>query len=225
MLDTSIAPETDLRDRVLAELQWDSQLDEAHIAVVIEDGVVKLTGTASSYAEKLAAQDAAHRVNGVRDVANEILVVVPQTHQRSDSEIARAVRDALEWNVVIPADGVSSTVTDGWVTLEGTVGSWRERIDAESVVRFLTGVKGVVNKISVASRPIDPELLRQRVESALERRAQRGAKRIQVETVDGTVTVSGTVSTWLDKQAVIGTVSHAPGVQGVVDQLVIDPYA
>lgn len=225
MLNTSTALEADLRDRVLAELQWDSQLDEAQIEVAVQDDVVTLTGAAGSYAEKLAAQDAAHRVTGVRDVANEILVVLPQVHQRSDTEIARAVRDALEWNVVIPADGVSSTVTDGWVTLGGVVGSWRERIDAESVVRFLTGVKGVINKITVASEPVDPEFLRQRVESALERRAQRGAKRINVETSDGTVTISGTVPTWLDKQAVIGTISHAPGVQAVVDHLVIDPYS
>ena len=64
----------DLKQRILRELKWDSRIDWASINVEVNDGVVTLTGAVSSYAQKIAAQEAAHRVAGVLDVANDIEV-------------------------------------------------------------------------------------------------------------------------------------------------------
>ena len=52
----------DLKQRILRELKWDSRIDWASINVEVNDGVVTLTGAVSSYAQKIAAQEAAHRV-------------------------------------------------------------------------------------------------------------------------------------------------------------------
>jgi osmotically-inducible protein OsmY len=156
-------------------------------------------------------------------VANDIQVRIPDSFDRTDTEIARAVRNALEWDIWIPADRIRSSVSDGWVTLEGDVSYLGEREDAERAVRHLKGVRGVTNKIIVSIPKVEPEEVRQMIEDALERRAEREAKRIHVEVNDRTVSLSGTVRSWAEKRAILGIVSHAPGVRGVNENLFVDP--
>ena len=141
---------------MLEELKWDSRVDETEVGVQVASGVVTLTGTVTSWAKRVAAQEAARRVIGVLDVANDISVKTPGGFVHSDTEIAQAVRQTLEWDVFVPNEKITSTVTDGWVTLEGSVDRWSQRDDAERAVRNLTGVKMVVNKITVtAAKPVD----------------------------------------------------------------------
>jgi osmotically-inducible protein OsmY len=112
---------------VLDELKWDSRVDETEVGVQVKDGVVTLNGMVTSYAKRWAAAEAAHRVIGVLDVANDLKVNVAGGTSRTDTEIAQAVRQTLEWDVFVPDDRIRSTVSDGWVTLEGTVESWSRR--------------------------------------------------------------------------------------------------
>ncbi|HLN99998.1 MAG TPA: BON domain-containing protein [Pyrinomonadaceae bacterium] len=214
----------ELTQRILRELKWDSQIDWASINVEVKDAVATLTGVVSSYASKIAAQEAAHRVAGVLDVANDIEVKPVDHFARTDTEIAGAVRNALEWDALVPNELIKSTVSDGWVTLEGDVDYWREREDAQRAILRLTGVVGVINKITIRKRPVDPKELREQIEYALERRADREAERLRVEVHDGAVDLWGRVHSWQEKRAVLGSISHAPGVVEVTDHLRIDPY-
>jgi len=218
-----IAPMGDhaVRDRVLEALAWDSQIDDTKIGVTVENQVVTLTGTVQSYAEKLAAQDAAHRVPGVLDVANDINVQAPFHLGRSDTELAVAVRHALEWDVLVPDQRIRSTVTNGWITLDGEVDLLREREDAESAVRRLAGVIGIHNRIVIALRPAKPEAIHTAIRQALERHAQHEAQHIDVRVADGVVTLEGTVGSFAEKRAVMGMVSHLRGVRAVHDRLVL----
>jgi len=214
----------DLKQRVLRELKWDSRIDSASIDVAVSDAVVTLMGAVSSYAQKIAAQDAAHRVAGVLDVANDIEVRPFDRYLRTDSEIAGAVRNALEWDALVPNELIQSTVSDGWVTLEGEVNYWRERTDAEAAIRRLAGVVGVVNKITIHKQEVNVKQLREEIEFALERRADREAERLRIEVNDGAVDLWGRTHSWQEKRAVLGSISHAPGVTQVRDHLRIDPY-
>jgi osmotically-inducible protein OsmY len=214
-----------IHQEVLRELRWDSRLDETDVDVEVDQGVVTLTGTVASYAEKLAAQAAAHRVPGVLDVANDIRVKRPSSPDDTDTEIAQAVRHALAWDVLVSDTSITSTVTDGWVTLEGQVERLREREDAEHAVRYLRGVRGVSNKLSVRPPTVQPERLREVMEEALERCAEREAKRLQVGVSGGVVTLTGCVRSYAEKRAVLGAVSHAPGVHMVTDRVHIEPYS
>jgi osmotically-inducible protein OsmY len=214
-----------IQQEVMRELRWDTRVDETDVGVEVDEGVVTLTGTVSSYAKRLAAQEAAHRVVGVLDVANDIEVRVPGHHARTDTEIAQAVRDALEWSAYVPHEKIQTTVSDGWVTLEGKVTFWGEREEAERIVRRLQSVRGVTNQLAVSWTPgVDAGALRQEIEEALERQAEREARNIRVEVHDGIVKLTGTVRSWREKRAAIGSVSHAPGVRAVEDHLRIQPY-
>jgi osmotically-inducible protein OsmY len=214
----------DLKQRILRELKWDSRISWASIDVRVIDGVVTLTGSVSSYAQKIAAQEAAHRVAGVLDVANDIEVKPVNAFVRTDSEIAGAVRNALEWDALVPNELLKSTVSDGWVTLEGEVDYWRERTDAERAIRCLAGVIGVINKITIRKQTVNEKQLREEIEFALERRADREAERLRIEVDNGAVDLWGRVHSWQEKRAVLGSISHAPGVTQVRDHLRIDPY-
>lgn len=214
----------ELAQHLSRELRWDSRIGTSNINVEVADAVATLTGTVSSYARKIAAQEAAHRVAGVLDVANDIEVKPVDLFARTDTEIASAVRSALEWDALVPNEQITSTVSDGWVTLEGDVDYWREREDAERAILRLNGVVGVINKITIHKRPVDPKELREQIEYALERRADREAERLRVDVHDGAVDLWGRVHSWQEKRAVLGSISHAPGVSRVVDHLRIDPY-
>lgn len=214
----------DLKQRILRELKWDSRIAWASIDVRVIDGVATLTGIVANYAQKLAAQEAAHRVGGVLDVANDIEVNRDDRFMRTDSEIAGAVRNALEWDALVPNELIKSTVSDGWVTLEGEVDYWRERSDAERAIRRLAGVVGVYNNVTIRKQKVDAKQLREEIEFALERRADREAERLRIEVTDGAVDLWGRVHSWQERRAVLGSISHAPGVTQVRDHLRIDPY-
>ena len=114
----------EIQKSVLDELKWDGRVLATDVGVEVNKGVVTLTGSVESYAKRVAAQEAAHRVRGVLDVANDIQIRVPESTGRTDTEIAQAVRQALEWNVFVPQERIHSTVSEGLVTLTGTVDRW-----------------------------------------------------------------------------------------------------
>lgn len=208
---------------VLEELRWDSRVDETEVGVEVDNGVVTLTGTVTSWAKRSAAQEAARRVIGVLDVANDIKVKVPGGPSRTDTEIAQAVRRALEWDVFVPEERISSTVEEGFVTLDGTVERWSQRDDAERAIRNLSGVRTVVNKIVVKSSKPVTEDIKKAIEQALERRAEREARRIQVEVRNGVATLTGTVHTWAERKSVLAATRFTPGVRSVEDHLRTEP--
>lgn len=215
--------DTQIHHDVIEELKWDSRVDETEVGVQVAAGVVTLTGTVTSWAKRVAAQEAARRVIGVLDVANDLKVKAAGGFSRTDTEIAQAVRQALEWDVFVPNEKITSTVTDGWVTLEGPVERSTQREAAERAVRNLMGVKMVVNKITVTQPKVVTGDVRKAIEQALERRAEREARQIGVDVRDGTVTLTGPVHSWAERKSVLAAARFTPGVRVVEDHLRTEP--
>lgn len=224
MLQTIRKSDIQIQQDVMRELRWDTRIGSTEVGVEVDKGIVSLTGTVENFAKKHAATEAAHRVAGVLDVANDVQVHLPGSPGHTDTEIARAIRSALEWDAFVPDQRIKSSVSEGWVTLEGEVDFLREREDAGKVVRRLGGVRGVWNQITVKPKKVDPVALRRMIGEALERRAEREADEIGVTVDDGSVTLSGKVHSWLEKNAVVGVIGHAPGVRTVSDKLRIEPW-
>ena len=152
-----------------------------------------------------------------------VQVKTPGFENPTDTEIARAVRTALEWDVLVPDTRIRSTVSNGWVTLDGDVDAWTEREDAERAVRNLKGVRGIANRIEIAPSKISPGDVRRSIEQALERHVDREARRIQLEVKDGGVILSGTVDSWADRETIVGAAKGTRGVRKVEDHLRVEP--
>jgi osmotically-inducible protein OsmY len=209
-----------LKTDVMRELAWDIHIDETAIGVWAHHGVVTLNGFVADWADKNAAEEAAHRVAGVLDVANEIEIRPSWNMTRSDAEIAEAVRGALTWNRLVPDEQIRSTVTDqGSVILTGTVQTLAQRDEAERVVRELAGVRYVANQITVEAPSIAEAELHETIKQALERQVAREADRITVDVQGDTVVLSGGVASWRERRAVLGAAKGTPGVRCIDDRL------
>lgn len=225
MAEYATKSDSEIQRDVIDELTWDTRVRETDVGVEVTTGVVTLTGTVDSWTERLAAQEAAHRVSGVLDVANDIRVQLPGSFARNDTDIARTVRTALEWDVLVPHERIQTTVANGIVTLEGKVDFWSQYDDAARCVRNLAGVQEVRNRITVepSAPALSPHAVRRTIEQALERHAEHAARHIEIAITDGKVILSGHVPSWAERNAVEGAVRGTPGVRKVDSQLLIQP--
>jgi osmotically-inducible protein OsmY len=219
---TMMQTDEQIQQDVIREFKYEASLQPNEIGVAVKDGVVTLTGYVDSYLKRWAAEQAAHRVRGVKAVANDIEVRLPTSSERTDADIAAAVTRALEWDASVDIDKLDVTVSNGWVTLQGEVEWGFQRADAERVVRRITGVRGVSNLIAVRPRQRPaPEEMKKQIEDALVRSAETDAKRIHVEVRGDKVILTGTVRAWAEKQEAERVAWSAPGVASVENRIVV----
>jgi osmotically-inducible protein OsmY len=210
-----------LQRDVLDELKFEPSIREAEIGIAAKGGVVTLTGFVDSYAEKFSAERTAERVGGVKAVADEIKVKLPGAHQRSDTDIAHAVVNALRWDIQVPDDRIKATVDDGWIALDGEVEWQYQKWAAESAVRNLTGIKGVSNLLTVKPRNASTHEVGQKIKDSMRRHAERDADKITIEAKDGRVTLRGTVSSFVERQDAERAAWQALGVTNVEDLIAV----
>ena len=211
----------ELRRDVIDELRWDPSLTEDRIEVAVAAGIVTLTGTVPSYAERIAARHAVERINGVRAIADDLSVVSPPHHVRTDTELARVVATALEHAAHLPARTVHASVDGGWVTLEGSVPWHYQRCAAADALRHVAGIRGISNNITIApAEPLTADAA-SRIENALRRSAALDCKTILVLIADGQITLRGTVRSWAECRDAERAAWSAPGVRAVINRLTV----
>jgi hypothetical protein len=104
---TATHTDEEIQHDVLEELAWEARVRPNEIGVIVQDGTVTLTGWVDAYTRKVAAEEVARRIRGVRAVANDIEVRLPSASERTDADIAMAAKRALELGRVRAGPGRS----------------------------------------------------------------------------------------------------------------------
>jgi osmotically-inducible protein OsmY len=211
-----------LRNNVADELLWDPRVDADAIAVSAQAGVVTLRGTVGSLRERREATSAAKRVFGVARVENDLKVRLLDQHRRGDADLRGAVLQALMLDGLVPSS-VDVKVEDSIVTLTGTADYQFERDEAESVAGNVPGVVWVTDDIEFTVAPATADDVKHDIKKAMERAARIDAKGVSVDTNNGTVTLSGSVSSWAEHDAAVDAAWAARGVSTVEDNLLVSP--
>jgi osmotically-inducible protein OsmY len=212
--------DNDIRDDVYAELAWDPKVMVADLDVGVQDGNVMLTGTASTYATKYAAADAAYRVFGVNDVDNDILVDPAAFGLRTDTMIAADVRSMLALDLEVPDMRITVSVMDGIVTLGGDVDYFYQRDAAEEDAASIAGVRDVISNIAVLEQPSALDVADQ-ITAAFARNGELFDDNVNVTTNGHSVTLSGTVRYWSEYDEAEDVAWRAPGVTSVTNNVVV----
>lgn len=200
------------------ELKWQPSIKSSQIGVSVQDGIVTLSGMVDSYAEKRDAERAALRVEGVKGVAEDIVVDLPFDHKKGDADLAKAAVNTLRWDTMVPDDRIKVKVENGWVTAEGKVDWLYQKSAVRNALSNLTGVRGVTNLVSVTPTA-KPSEIKRKIISAFERSASIDANSIRVENIGDKVMLKGTVRSYAEKLDAQRAAWNAPGVSQVENQL------
>jgi len=209
-----------LQQDVMDDLRWDPSIDASKVGVSATNGVVLLTGAVPSFFQKQSAERIVKRVAGVRAVANDIEVRLPNATERTDSDIAQATLNALKWDTSVPDEQVKVSVTKGWVTLEGAVDWNYQKESCEKVVERLVGVKGVTNHLSVTPH-VKSQDVKNQIKTALDRYAELESRNIEVDSADSTITLRGQVRSWAERKEAETAAWMAPGVTQVRNEIIV----
>jgi len=225
----NITKKTDreIRDDVLAELNYDPSVKITDIGVLVSDGILTLNGVATSYDRKLNAVNTAKRVAGVRAIADEIKVKLPDSLTRTDGDIASAVTEEIKWRTSIPIGVVQVMVREGWITLEGQVEWQYQKEAAEDTVRYLPGVNGVSNAITIKCKATSKATetakeIEISIKAAFDRSALLDAERIGVETVGSKVILRGRARNHAEREEAERVAWAAKDVCSVDNELIVE---
>ncbi|MGO3719865.1 MAG: BON domain-containing protein [Mesonia hippocampi] len=207
-----------IKQDILDELVFQPHIDETEIGVVVEDGVVMLTGVVDDFQKKVATERAAHKVKGVKAVAEDIEVKYGTNYQKTDLEIGKAIVSAFEWDTSVPDNKIAIDVRDGWITLSGEVEYAYEKEAAKRVSQNILGVKGINNTIEV-ERTVKPIDIKEKLTKAFKRSADIEAEGITVEAKKGVVKLVGKVNSLKEKKIAQKTAYFSPGVYRVENEL------
>jgi osmotically-inducible protein OsmY len=129
-------------------LKAHTSIPEGKVRPVVKDGVVTIEGELEWQFQRDAALAAVRGLRGVKHVINQT-VIKPKVRP-NPSDIKIKIEDALKRSAQVDARKITVSMTDGTVTLKGSVRSYWEREEAETAAWAAPGVTRVDNRIEVA---------------------------------------------------------------------------
>jgi osmotically-inducible protein OsmY len=210
----------ELRSDVLAELARNPRIGGSEIAVTVKHGAVTLNGLVLTLDEKNCAERAVKSIKGVRAVANDIEVKLPEEMRKADEGLAERIGRLLSWYSSLRNMDVHAKVDDGRVTLTGEVDFLYQKALVAERVAELEGVSAVSSHITIRERhAVDEEEIKRQIMGALHRHAHIEASGIQISITDGEVQLAGIVGAYREHDLVIEAVRATAGVRDIVDNL------
>jgi osmotically-inducible protein OsmY len=213
--------DSEIQEDVMKELRWEPLLNATEIGVAVKSGIVTLSGTVDTYSKKLAAEEAAKRVMGVKAVAEDIEVRLSDRGKKTDTDLALAAVNALKWHTSVPDEKIKIKIENGWATFDGDVEWEFQRNAAKTAVENLSGIVGITNNIKIVST-VKTTDVKNKIVSAFHRSATVDSEKINVMVDGSKVVLSGKVRSFAEKRDAANAAWDAPGVDKVENKLEID---
>lgn len=203
------------------------------VEVEVDNAEVVLTGTVDSWQERRLAEQVAKSVSGVEHVRSEIEWIYDV--DRADADIEGEIAQALKMNAWIDHSAIDVEVNDGHVALEGIVSSAAERRRARNR-SWVAGVQSVdargleiewwADDAMQRERPprgIGDDTVREAVVDALIYDPRVTAQNIDIQAINGHVTLTGRVLSLRARSAAEQDARNTVGVTRVTNLLKIRP--
>ncbi len=224
--------DAEIRDEIVSRYRWDPLISRNQIDIDVDDGNVALSGTVASDAERSRAYSKAW-VTGVTAVDDADLVVTPGADRAvvrpssqpyvTDGNIEQAVEDVMRYDPRVYSFDIQADADQGAVRLTGNVDSLRAKRAAHQLAENTVGVTRVTNLIKVRPQTtVSDDEVEQAVADALVRNPYTEAYEIDTRVNDGTVTLSGEVTTYFEQAEAERVASRTMGVQDVVNTIQVD---
>lgn len=150
----------------------------------------------------------------------------------SDPGVTTAVKTKLAADDTVKAYKIDVDTKDGVVTLVGVVETPAAKTRAVELAKNTSGVNSVVDQITIApaaapttgveiSGPIGDAALTSKVKTIFLADPNISGLKIDVDTKDGVVTLTGVVPTADDKARAVESARKTDGVKSVVDNLTV----
>jgi osmotically-inducible protein OsmY len=207
-----------IHEDVIDQLESDPLLNTSAIGVAVKGGIVTLSGQVDSWFKKTAAENAVKKVAGVKAIAEDIQLSISPNEIKTDTQIAEAILEALNWQPSIEQGKIKIKVENGEVRLEGQVDVEYEATNVKRVIENLAGVRSVINLISVSPKPSVFDI-KQRIVAAFQSSATIDAGKIEVDVVADKVILWGNVRSFAQMEEAKNAASAAPGVKFVDNKL------
>lgn len=211
-----------IKKDVVDQLFWDSRLDAAHIDTEVVGGTVVLKGSVDDYFSKRVAGIDAQSIKGVRRVDNQLRIRAT-TPATAREEILDRVRQVLAVHSEVNLHALRVFMEGDVLFLEGVVDAYWKKQLAEELAYQVQGVTDVVNRIGVApATGGGDEIIARDVVEALGRRDQLAAESVDVRVEEGRVRLTGTVPTWMARNAAYEAALYTDGVVDVEENLSVE---
>lgn len=208
----------ELEKAVKDRLTWDERIDESQIEVTVSEGVATLKGCVSTYPEKVLAEIEAQMVPEIKSVVNEIEVKFHEIP--SDQDVKEAMFCLLDANSEIDSNDVQVTINNGNVILDGTVDSYWKSDKIRRMASQISGVVSISNKIIIVPvEEISDEEITNLIIRSMQNSVHVNAHKVEVNVKDGIVTLSGTVSSMSEYDAINNIVKSTKGVIKIINNL------
>lgn len=222
----------EIRRSAQEALQRNDLVDDRDIDVKVKDQKVMLSGKVASAAEKTQAKTSVW-VTGVNDVNADDLKVdssirdhksrsgnTSRRARHNDESIRRSIQAGLIDNPRVFSFDVKPRVSDGHVTLVGTVDNLKAKRAAYTVAMNTSGVKKVDNEVKVRTYPdINDEGLARRIEDAMLINPYVASYQVDVNVKDGVATLTGDVDSYYEKAEADDIAARMTGIRKVNNEL------
>ncbi|MGD8406405.1 MAG: BON domain-containing protein [Anaerolineales bacterium] len=206
---------------IVDQLYWDSRVNAADIKVAVLDGVVTLSGFVNTSNARYSAASDTWMIEGVTDVNNDLRVIYEaEMNLPTDMQIKSQAENTLLWNEDIDSTKTEVSVSEGIVTLTGTVDSLWKKWEAEQTVYRNFGVISVENHLTIVpTTSIVDQDIAEDIEKAMDRNYYIDAEDISVKVDRGIVTLMGDVTTTIARTQAEDIALYTAGVMNVKNEL------